>query len=379
MPRFPWVALPWLEVCVSVLHESFNALAGRLADFDCIIDTRSPAEYAEDHLPGALNLPVLSDTERAEVGTLYRQRSPFEARKVGAALVARNIARHIETDLMGHPKDWRPLVYCWRGGERSASMAHILARIGWRTTQLAGGYKGYRRAVIEAVDALAPRLQYRVLCGPTGSGKSHLLRALAAEGAQVLDLEALALHRGSVLGTWPDARRQPSQRAFESALWLALANLRPGEPVYVEAESRKIGDLRVPISLAEALRSGVCVEVELEFAERVRLLLEDYAHLIAAPDELRTRLGYLTERHGRSVVAAWVDLVDAARWESLVSALLCMHYDPAYRRSLGQHFPAAGGAPRIAVARADEEGFRRAARALRASWSSSHRPEGVFG
>jgi tRNA 2-selenouridine synthase len=357
---------------VSVQHHPFEVLVDRLGEFDSIIDTRSPGEFALDHLPGAINLPVLDDSERAEVGTLYKQVSPFAARKRGAALVARNIARYIESDLAGHPKDWKPLVYCWRGGERSGAMAHILARIGWRTTQLAGGYKSYRRAVIEGIDALGPGLDYRVLCGPTGSGKSRLLAALSEEGAQVLDLEGLAVHRGSVLGSWPDDLCQPSQRAFESRLWAALRALEPGRTVFVESESRKVGDLRVPITLSEALHKSPCVELELPLAERVALLMEDYAHLIADPPELQKRLGYLTVRHGRQVIAAWTALIAARQWPELVGELLRLHYDPAYRHSSSLHFAKLEGAQRLRVPSAERASFARAAKELLARIAKAH-------
>jgi tRNA 2-selenouridine synthase len=219
--------------------------ASILTSFDDLIDARSPSEYHEDHLPGAISLPVLDDEERARVGTLYKQDSPFAARRLGAALVSRNIARHLETALAGKPRAWRPLVYCWRGGKRSGALAHVLREVGWAARTLEGGYRAYRRWVVAELAAQPARFAYRVVHGATGSGKSRLLRALARAGAQVLDLEALAAHRGSVLGGLP-GEPQPSQKRFESRLYAALAALDPGRPVYVEGESRKIGQLQVP-------------------------------------------------------------------------------------------------------------------------------------
>jgi tRNA 2-selenouridine synthase len=213
--------------------------------FDAIIDARSPAEYAEDHIPGAISAPVLDDAERAQVGTLYKQVSPFDAKKLGAALVAKNVSQHIEQRFKDNPKTWHPLVYCWRGGKRSGAMAHILREIGWNADTLEGGYKAYRRWVVQQLETLPERFELRVIHGPTGSGKSRLLHALRRAGAQVLDLEDLAAHRGSVLGNLPD-RPQPSQKMFESLLLKVLSALEEAKPVYVEGESKKIGELQVP-------------------------------------------------------------------------------------------------------------------------------------
>lgn len=343
---------------------SFASLRNRLADFDAVIDVRSPAEYADDHLEGAINCPVLDDQERARVGSVYRHTSPFDAKKLGAALVARNIADHIERRFSREPKSWRPLVYCWRGGERSAAVAHVLSRIGWRTVQLLGGYKGYRHTVLDDLTTLPAEFDFRMLCGPTGSGKSRVLAALAARGAQIIDLEGLAAHRGSVLGVLPDETVQPSQRRFESLLWNALCGLDKRRPIYVESESRKIGDLHMPTAMIERMRASACVVLEMDFAARVSSLLQDYAHLIAAPETLRTRLGYLTVLHGRQRVAQWGELISQERWPELVESLLALHYDAAYRRSTHENFGKIGEAQRIVLAAADAESFDAAARSI---------------
>src|SRR5437762_4380792 len=166
----------------------------KFKDFDAIIDARTPAEYALDHIPGAISAPVLDDSERAEVGTLYKRVSPFEAKKLGGALVAKNVARHVEVLFGGKDKTWKPLVYCWRGGKRSGAMAHILREIGWQARTLEGGYRAYRKYVLGELAKLPARVDFRVVHGPTGSGKSRLLGALREAGAQVLDLEELAAH-----------------------------------------------------------------------------------------------------------------------------------------------------------------------------------------
>ena len=258
----------------------FSVGLDRLDEFDTIIDVRSPAEFAEDHIPGAINCPVLDDEERVRVGTLYKQVSPFEAKKVGAALVSRNIARHIETHFLSKPKSWKPLIYCWRGGQRSGAMTVVLGQIGWGARRLEGGYKTFRQGVLEALDALPPKLRFNILCGPTGSAKTALLDALAAEGAQVLDLEGLACHRGSVLGGAPNTN-QPGQKAFETRLWSALRGFDPARPVWAESESRRVGRLHVPGVLFECLRDGECTLVQAPLEARVDHLLERYADLIA--------------------------------------------------------------------------------------------------
>ena len=308
-----------------------------LAAFDEIIDVRTPAEFAEDHPPGAINCPVLDDAQRVEVGTLYKQVSPFAAKKIGAAYVAENVARHLRERFLDRPKSWRPLVMCWRGGERSGAMTHILRRVGWDAQQLDGGYKAYRRLVVDTLVEQPRDFAFQVVCGATGSGKSRLLQALAARGAQVLDLEALACHKGSVLGVLPDAD-QPSQKAFETRLLAALAGLDPARPVFVEAESRKIGRLHLPDTLLEGLRAGACIEVEAEFSARVEFLLRDYDYFLAAPDWLNQRLDALRPLQGHETVKRWQDLARSGAWRQLVSELLGQHYDPLYRRSQHHNF-----------------------------------------
>jgi tRNA 2-selenouridine synthase len=313
-----------------------------LRSFDEVIDVRSPGEFAEDHFPGAINLPVLNDAERERVGTLYKQVSSFEAKKVGAALASRNIAQYLEGHFCNKPKTYRPLIYCWRGGSRSGSMTHILQKIGFAAMQLDGGYKAYRRHVVAELSGLPSRLSYRVVCGPTGSGKSRLLQMLASEGAQVLDLEHLAAHRGSLLGALPD-RSQPTQKSFESAIWFALDRFDPIRPVFVESESKKIGSLRVPDALLEAMRSSPCIRLEVPLSARVQLLTEDYVHFLQDPEVIIRQLGFLAPLRGNDTITAWQALASRLAWDQLVEALLEQHYDPAYLKSLSRNYAAAAG------------------------------------
>jgi len=326
------------------VERNTDVTVAQLADFDEVIDVRSPGEYALDHVPRARNMPVLDDTERALVGTLHKQVSPFEARRTGAALAARNIARILETELRDRPAGWRPLVYCWRGGGRSDALCEVLRRVGWRAGRLRGGYRAYREAVRADLAALPGRFRLRVLCGRTGSGKSQVLQDLAQLGAQVIDLEQLAQHRGSVLGELPGAP-QPPQKLFESRLWALLHSLDARRPVYVEAESRKVGNVQVPAALIEAMRASHCVRIDAPMPVRVALLLEEYAHFTSAPERLRERLNALTVHYGHAILAEWSALAQSGRFPELVQALLETHYDPAYDRSIARNFAHAPAAP----------------------------------
>ncbi|MDR0250137.1 MAG: tRNA 2-selenouridine(34) synthase MnmH [Burkholderiales bacterium] len=329
---------------MSLFPDARCALPQR-ADADEIIDVRSPAEFAEDHLPGARNFPVLDNEERAAIGTLY-QSSPFEARKAGAAMVARHIAHYLGDEFADRPKSWRPLVYCWRGGMRSASFVTWLRLIGWRAMQLTGGYKTWRRHVLQTLDDLPPRYRWRVICGPTGSAKTRLLAALAACGEQTLDLEALAAHKGSVLGALPDTP-QPSQKAFETQLSETLAALDPARPVYVEAESRKIGRVALPNALIDAMRNADCLELLPSPEVRLRYLLDDYAYLGQDPQNLCEQLERLRGFIDNAALERWQQWSQNGNLPDLFSELLTRHYDPLYARSQYRHFSKLHNAPRF--------------------------------
>ncbi len=336
----------------------------QLQAFDDIIDVRSPSEFALDRLPGAVNCPVLDDQERACVGTMHKVDSAFAARRHGAALVARNIARHLEREFAGRPRQWRPLVYCWRGGQRSGAMVHVLSAVGWPARQLEGGYRAFRRHVVAELAEVPGRFRFRIVCGPTGSGKSRLLRHLANSGAQVLDLEEIARHRGSVLGAMP--LPQPTQKAFETSLWSAMRGLDPLRPVFVESESRKVGQLRLPDALIEHMRAADCVQLQLPIEARVRLLRDEYAHFEADAAALMRQLDCLVALHGRQRVESWKHLAAEHRWDEIVRRLLDEHYDPAYQRSIDRNFRQAAGAVRLVIHSEAEADFASAAIALAA-------------
>lgn len=338
----------------------------RLAEFDAVIDARSENEYAEDRLPGAVNWPSLDNAQRHEVGTLYKQVSPFEARKRGASLVAANIARHIQQHVMDKPKGWKPLVYCWRGGQRSGALSLVLGQIGFNVTLVEGGYKAFRAAVLAELPALVQRLSYRVVCGPTGSGKTRLLQALEAAGAQVLDLEALASHRSSVLGLIP-GQPQPSQKRFDTLVWEKLRSFDPARPVYVESESRKVGNVAVPEALIAAMRASACLRLDLPDEERVRLLLEDYDFFARDPELFCQRLEALVQLRGREQVRAWQAQVRAGDIEPVVRELLVKHYDPGYSGSTQRNFTQFGQARAIAPRDRSPQAMAELARELAAS------------
>lgn len=315
--------------------------------FDDIIDVRTPLEFEEDHIPGAINLPVLSNEERVVVGTLHAE-DAFRARRLGAGLMTTNIGRMLAGPLADRPQGWRPLVMCWRGGNRSGGLATILARIGWRTAVLSGGYRAYRRAVIEDLPRQVERLQTRTVCGLTGVGKTRLLCALQAEGAEVVDLEGLACHRGSLLGAVP-GQPQPSQKWFESMLWDRLRRVPDGQTLYLESESKKIGSLQVPDALLDSMRRGPTVWLEAPVMSRVRLLLEEYPEWVRAPQGLLDQLDRLIPLRGHEQISAWRQLIEQGDWEKLVAELLTTHYDPSYLRSTLQNYPSLETAPRLSA------------------------------
>lgn len=331
-----------------------------LGAWDAILDARSPSEWQEDHLPGAINTPVLDDDERARIGTMYKQHGAFAAKRTGAATVSRNIANILESTLARYGREWAPLVYCWRGGNRSGALSTVLARIGWRTSILDGGYREFRRRVMADLDVWPARFEFRVVTGRTGSGKSALLERLDGLGAQVLDLERLALHRGSVLGQLPD-RPQPSQKRFDTLVWDRLRTLDPARPVFVESESRKVGACQVPSALIERMRASPCLRVTADDTARTRLLLTEYRHFVDDPQRLAQRLQALVPLHGRERVEGWLSLAHAGRWEEFVQVLLHEHYDPLYDKSMQRNFAALEQAPAVNLTGNDGDAIESAA------------------
>ena len=303
------------------------------AAFDAIIDVRSPSEFALDHIPGAINLPVLDDEQRALVGTEYVQGSKFLARRMGAALVARNIAGHLEGALKDRDGSFRPLVYCWRGGQRSGAMVTVMDQVGWPVTVLEGGYQTWRRRVSAALYDIPLPYRLVLLSGPTGCGKTAILNRLAEYGVQSLDLEGLARHRGSLFGAMPQG--QPSQRAFETALLAAIEGLDPACPVVVEAESSRIGARTLPPQLWAAMGTAPVIEMTAPLSARARHIVQTYVEIAADPDRLDQALTRLPRHHAKATITQWRAMAAGGEIEALATQLMQDHYDPAYRRSHG--------------------------------------------
>lgn len=331
--------------------------------FDCLIDARSPSEFALDHIPGAINCPVLDDEERRIVGTIYKQQGAFEARRVGGAMVAANLARHLQGRFANMPPDWKPLVYCWRGGLRSGSMVAWWRLVGWDAQQLAGGYKRWRQHVIALLDALCPQLQLHVVSGATGSAKTRVLHALAEQGAQVLDLEGLAAHKGSLLGAMPGVD-QPSQKAFETAMATVIEQFDLSKPVFVEAESRKIGRISLPTSLIERMRASPCLEIEASPEARLAFLLRDYAYLGDDGAALADKFESLRAMHGKDTIARWQDWARQSQLSPLFAELTELHYDPLYARSQAAHFHKWAERQTVQANALDEASIQQVARQL---------------
>ncbi|WP_417770709.1 tRNA 2-selenouridine(34) synthase MnmH [Stappia sp.] len=301
--------------------------------FDTVIDVRSPAEFAEDHLPGAINLPVLDNDERAEVGTIYVRQSQFLARKIGAAKVFRNAAAHIAGPLRDRDGGWRPLVYCWRGGQRSGAFGWMLSQIGWRAETIEGGYQAYRRLVHAMLYETALTHRIAVLDGYTGTAKTEILVHLERLGMQVIDLEGLANHRGSLLGARDEG--QPSQKMFESRLAARLLALDPAKITLVEGESSKIGNIIIPRNLWALMKTAPRGEVTVPIEARTAYLQRAYADILADGERMAERLSHLRRFRGHEIVDGWLEMIRKGDRAGLVRALAEQHYDPAYDTSRG--------------------------------------------
>ena len=312
-------------------HLSTTSFPCDLSEFSEIIDVRSPAEYALDHIPGAINLPVLDDEQRIKVGTLYKVNT-FEARRLGAALISANVSQHIQSQMMQHGLDYRPLLYCWRGGMRSRSFTFILQSIGWKPHVITGGYRAFRKFIVEETEELflTENLNLQVLSGLTGVGKTRLLKAIEQQGGQVLDLEGLANHKGSLLGATPSSQ-QPAQKKFETDLCHKMKKFDLSKPIFTEAESNRIGNIHCPPALWRALKRSTTINIQLPISERIKILLQEYPHFTKDTTKLKLLLSKLIPLRGNDLVTHWNTLIDTEKWDQFVHSVLETHYDLCYR------------------------------------------------
>lgn len=315
---------------------SLDIEVAEFATYSLVIDARSQHEYLEDHLPGAVNLPVVNDLEYAEVGTKHKQ-DTHAAYLVGVEYSLLNIAKQLRPLIANYTPADRMLVYCFRGGKRSKLWADTLRTIGFNVDVLPGGWQAYRRWVRAGLETLPPVLDYRVLSGSTGSGKTRLLHALQRAGHQVLDLEGLASHRGSLIGAVP-GQPQPSQKYFDTLLFDVLRKFDPAMPVWTEAESKKVGRLQLPIALHAAMHRVAPLHVSAPMEERVRLWREDYPNLVADPVGMVELLAPLKPVIGGEELAYWRTLANDGEVDVLFRRVMERHYDPCYQTSTKRNY-----------------------------------------
>ncbi len=294
-----------------------------------LVDVRSPSEFAEASIPGALNVPILDDAERAEIGTLYKQVGRRDARRRGIEIVAPKIPTMLaQIEAARQPDSPPAVVFCWRGGMRSQALTSFLNLGGIPARQLTGGHKAFRRLVIDYFEQ-TDFGKILVVRGLTGVGKTLLLHRLAAETYPVIDLEGLANHRGSAFGGL-GLGDQPGQKMFEARLWARLQEYRDSDYLLTEGESRHIGRLVLPPRFYRALQEQTSLWVDAPLAYRVGVILDDYPARDDLTAAFEPPLRALKERLGSVVIEDLLRLLHGKRWDELTRRLMVDYYDPLY-------------------------------------------------
>ena len=296
-----------------------------------VIDVRTPAEFAKGHLPNAMNIPIFTNEERIEVGTLYVQQGRTIAIKQGLDFVGPKMRSFIENveQLMEESATKEILVYCWRGGMRSGSMAWLFEMYGFSVTVLKGGYKAFRRFTLQILEQPFP---FIILGGYTGSGKTHILQQLHQHGESVIDLEKLAGHKGSAFG-WLGEPYQPTQEHFDNTLTLELLRCAKAKRIWLEDESRRIGSVNIPMCIWNRMRESPLLVANITKEQRILNLLNDYDSFTT--DELMDSLVRLRERLGGAASKEAEDALVKRNLRRVVEITL-VYYDKFYRRSMEQ-------------------------------------------
>lgn len=298
-----------------------------LLDSHCIIDVRTPLEYAEDHLPGAYNVPILTNEERVEIGTIYKQQGSQQARIRGMELTCGRFA-DMAREAAAHA-DGRPiLVYCWRGGMRSLSMGILIESCGYPVVQLRGGYKAFRNQVLSYFEKFTPPAELIVIHGMTGNGKTTFINGLDSKKWTAIDLEGLARHRGSAFGSM-GLGDQPAQKRFDTMLWDALRHAPSGKPIVLEGESQRIGRITLPGNVYDVMASSCKVWCNVSVDTRVARLTEEYARqeyrepMAESLERIRKKLGGTQYAALKEMLERW-DIAGVAR------GLIEQYYDKLY-------------------------------------------------
>jgi tRNA 2-selenouridine synthase len=300
-----------------------------ISHYSIIIDVRSPAEFKEDHVPNSINLPVLSNKERHQIGIKYTENS-FMAKKEGAVIISKNISKIIKK--INFSKQDKVLIYCWRGGLRSLSLYLVLKQIGYDVYLLDGGYKSFRKAVVNFLEKDALKYKFNQIIGITGVGKTLFLKELHKKNFQVIDFEGLAKHKGSILGSLPGVE-QPSQKLFETMIYQKLFDFDLKKNVWVEAESIKVGKLSIPSLIWKKMPTGKNIKLNSSIDERVEYILKDYKYFTNNPELMTIALQVLRRIIPKEEYQKIELSLKMKEYRDFVKNLIIYHYDKAYKKT----------------------------------------------